>query len=357
MEELGQLLKSEREKRGLSLHEIGMSLKINPKILKAIEDNDSANLPAKTFLRGFVRSYAQYLRLDVEHALKLFQAEYGTTRPEDVPAANVTSSPSSEAPPVQQTTAPRYEKPLKKSDDIALPRSSGGRWIQIILAIFILMTIAFVVKMIDKYQKESEIEALPATTPIESSTTTLPESTDANLSTPISTTTIPAVGMSVASSSTTNTTVAAVTTTILPITTTTLKPTTTTTISTTTTLRPTTTTSTTTTTVKPTTTSTTLKAAVVSTSTTTSSSSTTTTLVNKNVEVIVEALNTVQISYILGDEAKKSMELKPDQIHTFKSKNKVQLEVSDGGAINVIVNGRDRGVPGTIGKSLKLTFP
>ncbi len=59
MSKLGQFLKTEREKKGLSLHEIGMSLKINPKILKAIEDNDEPNLPAKTFLRGLIKSYAQ----------------------------------------------------------------------------------------------------------------------------------------------------------------------------------------------------------------------------------------------------------------------------------------------------------
>ena len=32
-------------------------------------------------------------------------------------------------------------------------------------------------------------------------------------------------------------------------------------------------------------------------------------------------------------------------------------EFTDGGAVNVIVNGRDRGVPGTIGKPIKLTYP
>src|SRR6185312_15354404 len=55
MRKIGEILKSEREKKDLSLHEIGMSLKINPKILKAIEESDEKNLPAKTFLRGFIR--------------------------------------------------------------------------------------------------------------------------------------------------------------------------------------------------------------------------------------------------------------------------------------------------------------
>ena len=64
MKKTGELLKKVREDKGLSLHEIGLSLKINAKILKQIEDGEKDNLPAKTFLRGFVQSYANYLKLD-----------------------------------------------------------------------------------------------------------------------------------------------------------------------------------------------------------------------------------------------------------------------------------------------------
>lgn len=362
MEKLGQLLKSEREKRGLSLHEIGMSLKINPKILKSIEDNDSKNLPAKTFLRGFVRSYAQYLRIDVNLALKLFQEQYGSTRPEDFKPLETDSTVA--LPPVTETVAhpttnTRFEKPLKKNEDLALPQQSGSRWLQISAAIVILVMIAFVVKMIDKYQRESEIapETTTVTSPIDTTTTTIDS---APLSTPMATTP-PDPGMSSVSSSTTSSTLAAIvvassttttslkssTTTAAPSTTT-MKPTTTSTTSTS--LKPTTTTTTTTTTLKPTTT--TVKA-----TTTTTLSTTSTTLSAKNLEVIVEALNNVQIKYTLGDDSVKTMDLSADQVHTFKSKTKVQLDVSDGGAINVIVNGRDRGVPGTIGKPTKLTYP
>ena len=72
MKRTGEILKKERESQGLSLHEIGLSLKINSKILKAIEEGNSTQLPAKTFLRGFVQSYASYLKLNVEDVLKVF---------------------------------------------------------------------------------------------------------------------------------------------------------------------------------------------------------------------------------------------------------------------------------------------
>jgi len=74
-------------------------------------------------------------------------------------------------------------------------------------------------------------------------------------------------------------------------------------------------------------------------------------------EVIVEALNKVSIKYSLSEGKWETLELQADQVHTFKSRTGVKLEVSDGGSISVIVNGRDRGVPGKIGQSINLSYP
>ncbi|RZM00965.1 MAG: transcriptional regulator, partial [Pedobacter sp.] len=81
MKRTGEFLKKAREQKGLSINEIGLSLKISSKILKAIEDGDMTQLPAKTFLRGFVQSYANYLRVDVNEIMRIFQDEMGSTRP------------------------------------------------------------------------------------------------------------------------------------------------------------------------------------------------------------------------------------------------------------------------------------
>src|SRR6218665_1911289 len=76
MSELGRRLKLEREKKGISVQEVGLSLKINPRVIAAMEDGDQSMLPAKTFLRGFVKSYAQFLRMDTKETLDLFNQEY-----------------------------------------------------------------------------------------------------------------------------------------------------------------------------------------------------------------------------------------------------------------------------------------
>ena len=56
MKKTGQLLKGKRESVNLSISEVALATKINPKILTAIENGDEAGLPAKTFLKGFIRS-------------------------------------------------------------------------------------------------------------------------------------------------------------------------------------------------------------------------------------------------------------------------------------------------------------
>ena len=99
MKKTGELLKKARESKGLSLHEIGLSLKINSKVLKAIEDDDQKNLPAKTFLRGFVQSYAHYLKLNMDEVMALFAEEMGSTRPAPnikIPDSNIPADVMSE---------------------------------------------------------------------------------------------------------------------------------------------------------------------------------------------------------------------------------------------------------------------
>jgi cytoskeleton protein RodZ len=355
MSKLGQILKSERESRELLLHEIGMSLKISPKVLQAIEEGDRENLPAKTFLRGFIKSYAQYLRLDTTHILELFQEEYGSPLISSDTNGNDGSSPKESSP-------LRIDTPLRTPQTDMMPTSTTIKALPIIGALILLMLISFVVKMMDKYQKESKIEKVEV--PYSAVAISSPESAsevsgENGLSTPAGSASTADANTSFPATSTTahiSTTTLLTTTTTSSSAVTTLKPTTTTTTlkPTTTTLKPTTTTTTlkpTTTTLKPTTTTTTLKP-------------TTTTAVvvpagsaENPVEVIIEALNNIEVRFVLDSGSSEVISLAPDQVHTFRGKASLQLEVSDGGAVNVIVNGRDRGVPGSIGKPIKLKYP
>ncbi len=69
LEELGQLLRLERENKGLSVDDVADGLKISERILRALEAGDSTSLPHIVYVRGFVSAYGKYLDLDVQELL------------------------------------------------------------------------------------------------------------------------------------------------------------------------------------------------------------------------------------------------------------------------------------------------
>jgi len=60
----GMLLRDAREAAGISLDSVAQQLKLHLRQVKALEDDDFAQLPGRTFIRGFIRNYARLLRLD-----------------------------------------------------------------------------------------------------------------------------------------------------------------------------------------------------------------------------------------------------------------------------------------------------
>jgi len=71
---LGELLKTEREKRGLSHERVAQITKLRKNLLEAMENEDWENLPPSVFVKGFIRSYARALGLDEKRALELYES-------------------------------------------------------------------------------------------------------------------------------------------------------------------------------------------------------------------------------------------------------------------------------------------
>ncbi len=69
----GEYLKRERELREITLREISDETKISYRYLEALEKDDDARLPAEVFIKGFIRSYAQYIGLDKDEVLLHYQ--------------------------------------------------------------------------------------------------------------------------------------------------------------------------------------------------------------------------------------------------------------------------------------------
>ncbi len=77
MKPFGEYLKQAREKQGLSLEQIASQTRIQEQHLHALETEDFGSLPAKVFVKGFVRSYSRSLGLDEEKVLQRFLESSG----------------------------------------------------------------------------------------------------------------------------------------------------------------------------------------------------------------------------------------------------------------------------------------
>jgi cytoskeleton protein RodZ len=146
MKVTGQLLKERRESLRLSLSEISMSTKVNQKILKAIEEGDSSQLPAKTFLRGFVQAYASALKMDVDEIMKTFLEEMGTTTPEVTEAEDMSA---------QVISGRSLPSSMESSMTFKVLAVSG-------IVVLILLVIG-VKSLVEKYEQESRVEPVPET--------------------------------------------------------------------------------------------------------------------------------------------------------------------------------------------------
>jgi cytoskeleton protein RodZ len=62
----GNALRAARESAGWSIDAVAQQLKLAPRQVRALEDGNYAELPGRTFVRGFARNYARLLQLDAD---------------------------------------------------------------------------------------------------------------------------------------------------------------------------------------------------------------------------------------------------------------------------------------------------
>jgi cytoskeleton protein RodZ len=415
MKKTGDFLKKIREEKGLSIHEIGLSLKINPKILKQIEEGDRDNLPAKTFLRGFVQSYAQFLKVDPNEVLKIFSEEMGTTKPNQI---SLNSGPqiAGSSIDIQDT---------ENKEDTATKRNPGKNFskdefefknIGIGVVVFVLLLSLFAArKVMEKYQREAEVDVAKSEESLKSNTKlempqapqpvtlpqaaeTKPASASANpltdvkpqASSPpasaatqnspgqpaapsIPNTALPANRPAVpqpppATSATTavapapKPAVSAPPVTVNPARPTpppATEPPPAATASTPAPTAPATTTLTTTPTPQPKPVEKPAEKPAEKPSNTVQAPATPPKeepKKPKNIELVIEAYETVEIEMVQLSGKVEKIRMSPSQVQTFKTLSGVRLNISNGGAVNLIVNGKDMGVPGDLGKPKRVSF-
>jgi hypothetical protein len=84
MFEIGNSLREARLRQGLELVDVEQATKIRAKYLGALEEERFELLPAQTYVKGFLRSYADYLGLDGQLYVDEFNSRY-VTGEEDAP--------------------------------------------------------------------------------------------------------------------------------------------------------------------------------------------------------------------------------------------------------------------------------
>jgi len=359
MKMTGTLLKEARERQNLSISEVSMSTKINPKVISAIEDGREGQLPAKTFLKGFVRSYAIYLKLDVEQVMATLQQDLGEKQePVNEPSPATAQPEKIESPSISAN--PKVLKGL----------AAGG-------VLFLIVMIVTVKGLVEKYEKEKALDpAVQAEIkteekpPAETATEKTPEATattevakteetkTAEAAKPVETpkeetqpATAPAkieppvkpAEMAAAPAATPpEVKKPEVKPEPKPEVKVEAKPAPVVVVPTPPKVEP----------QKPAEPAVAKPAAPTPQPTTAAANSGL-----KDNEIILEALDKVDIAFAINNGPVQKISLQPSQVHTIKAKGQVAMDVSDGGAVNVILNGQDNGTVGDLGKPKKMKYP
>ena len=147
MKKVGELLKAERIKKKLSLDDVSIDTKIQKKYLKAIEESNYNQLPAVTFVKGFIQNYAKAIKLNPKTMLAIFRRDFS----QDASGQIVPRS---------------FSKPIQKKISIS-PKTTTS----IIVAITALLITALFTRQIILFYKGPEISIK---TPGEEQTLTSP---------------------------------------------------------------------------------------------------------------------------------------------------------------------------------------
>ncbi len=79
VQSVGHMLRNARIARKMSIEDVSRQLRISAQQVEAIEKEDFDMLPGRTFVRGFVRNYANLMHLDAHAAVQMLPGAAGMT--------------------------------------------------------------------------------------------------------------------------------------------------------------------------------------------------------------------------------------------------------------------------------------
>jgi cytoskeletal protein RodZ len=90
--EIGNSLREARMRRQIDFPQAEAAIKIRGKYLRALEDEQFELLPAETYVKGFLRTYAEYLGLDGQLYVDEYNSRFVTGEDHEVRRANARRS-------------------------------------------------------------------------------------------------------------------------------------------------------------------------------------------------------------------------------------------------------------------------
>ena len=133
---IGDNLRTEREKRNLTIRDIEKGTSIRALYIESIEKGDYAQLPGEVYVKGFIRNYANFLKLDADALVKQYVAE---TNPEAAKPEPEPEEESKSEDTVKTTTAKPF---ITGSDFKERVERSHHRQNMMLLAVIILVVAA-----------------------------------------------------------------------------------------------------------------------------------------------------------------------------------------------------------------------
>ena len=120
----GAKLRAAREAAGLSIDAVAHQLKLAPRQVTALEEDDWQRLPGRTFVRGFARNYARFLHLDPDAVLALLPA-------------------SDAAPALSRPTLAASPRPIGEIPAERIAKPSAARWVVPLLLLVVIAVVAY----------------------------------------------------------------------------------------------------------------------------------------------------------------------------------------------------------------------
>lgn len=133
MDDLGQVLRQARESKGISLEVAEEETKIRRKYLEALETGQYTDLPGEVYLKGFLRTYGNYLELDGASLVDQYKEQSGGRRnaPRSSVAEAAVAAPAPERPavavPAPAAVLPDPDRVERRTREYRERRASASR--------------------------------------------------------------------------------------------------------------------------------------------------------------------------------------------------------------------------------------